>query len=71
MNLRDYIKTFKTAKERALEIRRLAKKLKISHQYVYSMYCGQRRILEKYAVPLEKASNGKIPRETTCPKLYR
>lgn len=69
MNLREYIKKLPRA-ERPKAIKKIALKLGLSEVYVYSMSNGNRRILEKWAVPLELATNGEIKRQDVCPHLY-
>jgi DNA-binding transcriptional regulator YdaS (Cro superfamily) len=69
MKLNEYIESF--PREVRHEVRKqLAHKLGISEVYVRSMCNGSKRILEKWAVPIEKATHGKVTRQDVCPHLY-
>lgn len=69
MTLIDYIKTIPTGK-RISVIRKIANSLGISKSYMFHMSNGTRPIPIKYAVPLEKATNGIVGRQDTAPHMY-
>lgn len=69
MKLDEYINSFPRAAKPKKRVE-LAYKLGISEIYVRSMCNGNKRILEKWAVAIEKATDGNVTRQEICPHLY-
>lgn len=69
MKLSQYIETFPRQERRQLRVE-IAKKLGISEIYLRHMTSGRKKIQEKYAVAIEKATDGKVRRQDVCPHLY-
>jgi DNA-binding transcriptional regulator YdaS (Cro superfamily) len=69
MNLQQYINSH-NQHDRAAIKKRLATELGISESYMRSLVNGNKPMLERWAVPLEKATKGKIRREEIAPHMY-
>lgn len=69
MMLKEYINSFPRTERKKIK-HSIAQKLNISDAYIDSMCNGHRRIPEKWAVALEKATHGKVTRQEICPHLY-
>lgn len=69
MDLRDYVKSFPRS-ERMLIRQRIASALHISEVFVRSMCNGQKKIPVKYAIRIERITNGAVSRHETAPHIY-
>jgi len=69
MTLTEYIKSF-PRHERAAYRKRIARALNISEVYVRCMCNGHKSIPGKYAIAIERITNGLVPRSITAPELY-
>ena len=69
MKLSDYIKTVPQG-YKLKTIREIAEKLGISEIYFRHMCMGKVNIPERYAVPIEKATNGLVTRKDIAPHMY-
>jgi len=69
MTLKEFVNTFPRSQRRAVR-QWIASQLGISEVYVRSMCNGIKRIPAKYALRLEKLTDGVIPRHTTAPEMY-
>jgi len=69
MTLSEYVKTF-SRRERTAVRKRIAAMLGITEGYVRSMCNGHKTIPGKYAIGIEKSTNGAVPRHITAPLLY-
>jgi DNA-binding transcriptional regulator YdaS (Cro superfamily) len=69
MTLTTYIHQF-PFHERSVVRQRLAQALGISEVYVRSMCNGHKPIPGKYALAIERFTQGAVPRHITAPHLY-
>ena len=69
MNLRDYVYSFPRI-QRATVRHKIASALGISEVYVRSMCNGQKKIPCKYAVKIERATDGLVSRYVVAPELF-
>lgn len=69
MTLKEYIKAFPRSERMAVR-QQLASKLNISEVYLRSMCSGNKRIPAKYALSIERLTNGAVSRRVIAPELY-
>ncbi len=69
MNLQQYFNSLPLC-DRQQKTLELADVLKISRSYMYLLRQGKRRLPEKFAVPIEKATNGMVSRTELAPHMY-
>ena len=69
MTLSEYVKTFPRLQRMALRLW-IASQLGISEVYVRSMCSGNKRIPAKYAIRIEKITDGAVPKHVTAPEFY-
>jgi DNA-binding transcriptional regulator YdaS (Cro superfamily) len=69
MTLSEFVHTFPRTQRMALR-QLLADQLGISEVYVRSMCSGHKSIPPKYALRIEKMTNGVVPRHITAPEFY-
>lgn len=63
-----YINSFPEINRLAIR-RKIAKELRVSEVYVRSMCNGNKKIPEKYAIPIHKITNGAVPYFVIDPNL--
>lgn len=69
MTLKEYVKAF--PRSQRMTVRRLiADKLGVSEVYVRSMCSGIKRIPPKYALRIEKITDGAVSRQIIAPEFY-
>ena len=69
MTLSEYVKAFPRAQR--VSVREwIAKQLGVSEIYVRSMCSGNKPIPAKYAIHIEKMTDGGVPRHITAPEFY-
>lgn len=69
MTLTEYIQHYPRHQRVAARLR-IAKALGVSEVFVRSMCNGNKKIPGIYALPLERATRGLVPRYVTSPTLY-
>ena len=69
MTLKEYINSFPRSQRQAMR-KRIANQLGISETYVRSMCNGVKRIPEKFAIRIEKATDKAVSRYVTAPDMY-
>lgn len=69
MNITEYVNSF-PRRERMKVRRNIACAIGVSEVYIRHMCNGQRPIPGAQAIPIERATNGLVPRATSCPTLY-
>lgn len=69
MTLKEYVNAFPRSQRKSVR-EWIANQLRISETYVRSMCNGVKRIPEKYALRIEKLTNGVVPRYVTSPEMY-
>lgn len=71
MTLANYLKLCSEQKTRSKQVKAIAKHLGVSTSYVYLLASGKRKIPPNLAVSLEIATHSLVPREDSCPHLYK
>lgn len=69
MTLAEYLQTFPRLERRAVRST-IAQSLGITEGYVRSMCNGHKPIPGKFAIGIERSTNGAVPRQITAPSLY-
>lgn len=70
MQLKEYIRMFPSGAERAIEIARIADRLKLSKSYLRGIISGSHPFPARIAIPLEKITDGKVTAYESCPEFY-
>lgn len=69
MTLTEYVKTFPRLQRMAIRAW-IANQLGVSEVYVRSMCSGNKPIPVKYALRIEKITDGAVPKHVTAPAFY-
>ena len=69
MTLGEYVKAFPLSQRFSVRVW-IASQLGVSESYVRSMCNGMKKTPAKYAIKIEKLTDGVVPRYVTAPDIY-